>query len=260
MVDMHRSIVLSSDVYYYALANDLGVDAIHDFMQPLGFGEVSGVDIEGELAGVLPSSEWNERRFHQKWYGGETISIGIGQGKNSFTLLQLVRATAALANGGTLLQPHVVHEREDPGTGKRTAFDGWKSTTLRFSPENLAVVRSGMIGVTEEPEGTARAAFVGAPYHVAGKTGTAQVVGIGQNEKYDEHRIEERHRDHSLFMAFGPAETGAQPRVAVALLVENGGWGATAAAPIARQVFDYVLLGKEPPGLPPLPGAPKAKP
>jgi penicillin-binding protein 2 len=266
MVDMHRSIVLSSDVYYYALANDLGVDAIHDFMQPLGFGELTGIDIEGEIAGVLPSSEWNERRYHQKWYGGETISIGIGQGKNSFTLLQLARATAALANGGLMVQPHVVHGVED-AAGTLAPAPGQPSTApvqLHFDPAHLAVVRAAMVGVTEEAEGTARAAFLGAPYHAAGKTGTAQVVGMGQNEKYDESRVEERHRDHSLFMAFAPAEPGATPRVALALLVENGGWGALAAAPIARQVFDYYLLGKLPPATvlaqqePPAPGAAKA--
>jgi penicillin-binding protein 2 len=255
-VDLHRSIVLSSDVYYYALANDLGVDAIHDFMQPLGFGELTGIDIEGELSGVLPSSEWNERRYHQKWYGGETISIGIGQGKNAFTLLQLARATAALANGGTMVQPHVVHAVEDAaGNVRAPSLPAIPAAPvqLHFDPAHLAAVRAAMVGVTEEVEGTARGSFVGAPYHTAGKTGTAQVVGIGQNEKYEESRVEERRRDHSLFVAFAPAEPGATPRVALALIVENGGWGASAAAPIARQVLDYVLLGKEPPGMPPAP-------
>jgi len=250
-VDLHRSIVLSSDVYYYALANDLGVDAIHDYMQGLGFGELTGIDIEGELAGVLPSSEWNERRYHQKWYGGETISIGIGQGKNAFTLLQLARATAALANGGRLVQPHIVRAVEDGESGVRTPLPEPDPARLKISPANLAVVRAAMVGVTEEPEGTAHAAFIGAPYHAAGKTGTAQVVGIGQNEHYDENRMDERHRDHSLFIAFAPAEPGAEPRIAVALIVENGGFGALAAAPIAREVMDYWLLGK---------GAPSGRP
>jgi penicillin-binding protein 2 len=207
---------------------------------------------------VLPSSEWNERRYHQKWYGGETISIGIGQGKIAFTLLQLARATAALANGGLVVQPHVVHEVEDPVAGTRTPAPAGKSTQIPIDPGHLATVRAAMVGVTEEAEGTARAAFLGAPYHTAGKTGTAQVVGIGQNEKYDERRVEERHRDHSLFVAFAPAEPGAQPKVALALLVENGGWGALAAAPIARQVLDYLMVGKEPPGLAPLPGVGRA--
>jgi penicillin-binding protein 2 len=246
MVDLRKSIVVSSDVYYYALANDLGVDAIHDFMKPFGFGELTGIDMEGELAGVLPSSEWNERRFHQKWFGGETISIGIGQGKNAFTLLQLAHATATLANGGIVMKPHLVKAIEDARSGARTPTVSSESGRIALHPENLALVRAAMADVTADRSGTAYAAFVGATYSTAGKTGTAQVVGIGQNEKYDEHRIEERHRDHSLFIAFAPAEPGAQPRIALALLVENGGWGAMAAAPIARSVMDYYLLGKEP--------------
>ncbi|SPJ14975.1 Penicillin-binding protein 2 [Burkholderiales bacterium] len=247
VVDLHKSIVVSSDVYYYSVANDLGVDAIHDFMRPFGFGELTGIDIEGELAGILPSSEWNERRFHQKWFGGETISIGIGQGKNAFTLLQLAHATATLANNGVVMKPHVVKAIEDARTGKRELTVTTESARIPLRPENIAFVRAAMVGVTSDPSGTAYAAFVHAPYSTAGKTGTAQVVGIGQNEKYDERRVEERHRDHSLFIAFAPAEPGVQPTIALALLVENGGWGALAAAPIARQVMDYYLLSKEPP-------------
>jgi penicillin-binding protein 2 len=245
-VDLRKSIIVSSDVYYYALANDLGVDAIHDFMQPFGFGELTGIDMEGELAGVLPSTEWNERRFHQKWFGGETISIGIGQGKNAFTLLQLAHATATLANDGVVMTPHLVKAVEDARTGRRAPTVTSETSRIALHPENLALVRAAMVGVTADPSGTAHAAFVGAPYSTAGKTGTAQVVGIGQNEKYDERRVEERHRDHSLFIAFAPAEPGVQPRIALALLVENGGWGALAAAPIARAVMDYYLLSKEP--------------
>ena len=244
-VDLRKSIVVSSDVYYYSLANDLGVDAIHDFMQPFGFGELTGIDLEGELPGVLPSSEWNERRYHQKWYGGETISIGIGQGKNAFTLLQLARATATLANGGVVMKPHLVKAVEDSQTGKRQLIAALEAGRITLRPENVAFVRDAMVGVTSEPSGTAYAAFVGSTYRTAGKTGTAQVVGIGQNEKYDERHVEERHRDHSLFIAFAPAEPGVQPRIAIALLVENGGWGALAAAPIARQVMDYYLLAKD---------------
>ncbi|HEX7156921.1 MAG TPA: penicillin-binding protein 2 [Burkholderiaceae bacterium] len=247
-VDLHRSIVISSDVYYYALANDLGVDAIHDFMQPFGFGQVTGIDLEGEVTGVLPSTEWNERRYHQKWYGGETISIGIGQGKNAFTLLQLAHATATLANRGIVMKPHVVKAIEDPRTGARTLTVPTESYRIPLKQANVDFVRAAMVGVTTDRTGTAYAAFVGAPYQTAGKTGTAQVVGIGQNEKYDARRVDERHRDHSLFIAFAPAEPGATPRIALALLVENGGWGALAAAPIARQVMDYYLLGKVPNG------------
>ena len=248
-VDLHRSIVVSSDVYYYVLANDLGVDAIHDFMQPFGFGQLTGIDLEGELAGVLPSSEWKERRFHQKWYGGETISIGIGQGYNSFTLLQLAHATATLANGGVVMKPHVVRAIEDPRNGDLRLTVLSESGRIRLSPHNLQFIRDAMVDVNIN--GTGRAAFAGAPYHAAGKTGTAQVVGIAQNEKYNENKIDERHRDHALFIAFAPADPDVKPRIALALLVENGGWGAMAAAPIARQVFDYYLLGKMPAAPPP---------
>lgn len=248
-VDLHKSIVVSSDVYYYALANDLGVDAIHDFMAPFGFGQITGIDLEGELPGVLPSSEWKEHRFHQKWFGGETISIGIGQGYNAFTLLQLAHATATLANGGVVMKPHLVRAVEDPRTGEQRETVPKESGRIRLSAANLAFIRDAMVGVNSEQGGTARAAFVGAPYKVAGKTGTAQVVGIAQNEKYNEKLVEERHRDHSLYIAFAPAGEGETPKIALALLVENGGWGALAAAPIAREVFDYYLLGKLPPGM-----------
>jgi len=246
-VDMHRSIVKSSDIYYYMVANDLGVDAIHDFMKPLGFGQLVGIDIEGETAGVLPSSEWKEKRFKQKWYGGETISIGIGQGYNAFTLLQLAHATANLANDGIVMRPHLVRAIEDIKTGERRLTVPKESYRIDWKPENVRFVRDAMVDVNIS--GTGRAAFQGAPYKVGGKTGTAQVVGIKQNEKYDEKRVAERHRDHSLFVAFAPAE---KPRIALAVLVENGGFGAAAAAPIARQVLDYYLLGKVPntPALP----------
>jgi penicillin-binding protein 2 len=243
-VDLHRSIVVSSDTYYYQLASELGVDAIHDFMQPFGFGQLTGIDLEGELTGVLPSSDWKERRFHQKWYGGETISIGIGQGYNSFTLLQLAHATATLANGGVVMKPHVVRAIEDPGTGQLRPTVPSEGPRIHLNPRNVEFVRDAMVDV--DINGTGRAAFAGAPYRAAGKTGTAQVVGIAQNEKYNEKKIDERHRDHALFIAFAPAEPGAKPKIALALLVENGGWGAMAAAPIARAVFDYYLLSKMP--------------
>jgi penicillin-binding protein 2 len=245
-VDLHKSIVVSSDVYYYVLANDLGVDAIHDCNQPFGFGQITGIDLEGELAGVLPSTEWKEKRFHQKWFGGETISIGIGQGYNNFTLLQLAHATATLANGGIVMKPHVVRAIEDPRTGALKLTVPSESGRIKLNPSNVAFVRAAMVDVNIS--GTARAAFAGAPYRAAGKTGTAQVVGIAQNEKYNESKIDERHRDHALFIAFAPADPGVKPKIALALLVENAGWGAMAAAPIARQVFDYYLLGKMPAG------------
>ena len=249
-VDLHRSLVVSSDVYYYMLASEMGVDAIHDAMQPWGFGQLTGIDLEGESAGVLPSSAWKERRFKQRWYGGETISIGIGQGYNAFTLLQLAHATATLANDGVAMRPHVVRAIEDPRTGSQVPVDPGPPQRLALRPENLAIVRSAMVDVNLT--GTARDAFADAPYRVAGKTGTAQVIAMAANQKYDEKRIAERNRDHSLYIAFAPAEPGARPRIALAVLAENSGFGARAAAPIARQVLDFYLLGKEPsrPALP----------
>jgi penicillin-binding protein 2 len=242
-VNMHASIVRSSDIYYYQVANDLGVDTIHDFMKPWGFGQITGIDVEGEQAGILPSTAWKERRFKQKWYPGETISIGIGQGYNSFTLLQLAHATANLANDGVVMKPHLVKEVEDSRTGVKRQTVPKESYRIAVKPEHMKFVRDAMVDVNIS--GTGRVAFQGAPYKVGGKTGTAQVVGIKQGEKYNEARVAERHRDHSLFIAFAPAE---DPRIALAVLVENGGFGARAAAPIARAAIDYLLLGKKPTG------------
>jgi penicillin-binding protein 2 len=239
-VDMHRSIVKSSDIYYYQLANDLGVDTIHDFMKPWGFGQITGIDVEGEQTGILPSTAWKERRFKQKWYPGETISIGIGQGYNAFTLLQLAHATANLANDGVVMKPHLVKEVEDLRTGERRLTVPKESYRIPVKPEHMKFVRDAMVDVNIS--GTGRVAFQGAPYKVGGKTGTAQVISIKQGEKYNEARTAERHRDHSLFIAFAPAE---DPKIAIAVLVENGGFGARAAAPIARAAIDYYLLGKK---------------
>jgi len=250
-VDLKKSIVVSSDTYYYGAAYDMGVDRIHDFMKPWGFGQLTGIDLANETTGILPSSEWKMKRYKQKWLPGETPSIGIGQGYNTFTMLQLAHATAILANGGRVMRPHVVKLVHDPVTGNRTPTVPKESYTIPLRPEYLALVKQGMIDVNRM--GTGRVAFAGAEYVAAGKTGTAQVIGIKQNERYDARRIAERFRDHSLFMAFAPADN---PRVALALIVENGGFGAQAAAPIARKVFDYVLLGKIPKdSAKPLPGA-----
>jgi penicillin-binding protein 2 len=249
-VDLKKSIVVSSDTYYYGAAYEMGVDRIHNFMKPWGFGQLTGIDLTGESTGILPSSEWKMRRYKQKWLPGETPSVGIGQGYNTFTMLQLAHATAILANGGRVMKPHVVKQVHDPVTGARTPTVPDQSYTIALKPEHLALVKQGMVDVNRM--GTGRVAFAGAEYVTAGKTGTAQVIGIKQNERYDARRIAERFRDHSLFMAFAPADN---PRIALALIVENGGFGAQAAAPIARKVFDYVLLGKVPKdSAKPLPG------
>ncbi len=246
-VDMYRSIVQSCDTYYYILANDLGVDTIHDQMQPLGFGELTGIDIQGEVRGLLPSQEWkrninkNKSAEQRKWYAGETVSLGIGQGQNNFSMLQMALATATLANDGLKMKPHLVRERVNAVTRERTSTERAAGVQLELKPENIAVVKNAMVGVNLE--GTSAASFRNTSYTSAGKTGTAQVVQIKQNEKYNASRVDELHRDHALFIAFAPAES---PRIALAMVVENVGFGAQFAAPIARRVFDYVLQGLYP--------------
>jgi penicillin-binding protein 2 len=241
-VDMYKSIVMSSDTYYYMLANELGIDAIAKFMAQFGFGSPAGIDITGESAGILPSQEWKLRRFKVKWFPGETISIGIGQGYNAYTPLQLAQAVATLANDGVAFRPRLVSHIEDFRAENRTVIEPQRARTLDLKREHLAVVKSALIGVAKE--GTAARSFAGAAYVSAGKTGTAQVIGIKQGEKYVESKVTEQFRDHSLYIAYAPAE---KPRIALAVIVENGGFGARAAAPVARKVLDYYLLGKLPP-------------
>ena len=242
MVDLHRSIVISCDTYYYGLAQDLGIDSIHQFIGQFGFGKRTGIDISGESGGLLPSQEWKQKRFGQKWFGGDTISVGIGQGYNLATPMQLAFATAILANSGVVYRPHLVRQIEDSQSGDRRTIEAEPFTTFTIKNDNLTRVRDAMIDVNK-PGGTAAGAFSGAPYAVAGKTGTAQVIAMKQNEKYDESKVAEQHRDHALYIAYAPADA---PRIALAILVENGGHGGSAAAPIARAVFDFLLLGKEP--------------
>ncbi|HKH67753.1 MAG TPA: penicillin-binding transpeptidase domain-containing protein, partial [Reyranella sp.] len=244
-VDMYKSIVQSCDTYYYILANDLGVDAMHDFMAPLGFGRHTGIDLQGELKGTLPSTEWKRNAYRkkeaQKWYAGETISLGIGQGYNAFTMLQLAQATASMAAGGQRRTPHLVRavEHYENRTPQLLTFKD--PPPLPWKPEHVAVIHNALFGVTQE--GTAARSFANAPYKTGGKTGTAQVIEIKANEKYNAARIDERHRDHALYTAFAPLDS---PRIAVALVVENAGFGSGAAAPIARRVFDLVLSGLYP--------------
>ncbi len=244
IVDMYKSIVHSCDTYYYVLANDMGIDAIANFMRQLGFGSPTGIDIEGESRGVLPSQAWKKERFRkpeqQKWYAGETISIGIGQGYNAYTPIQLAQATAALASGGVLYRPHLVKYVENLATGERTLIEPQPLRTLPFKPANIEVIKRAMVGVNTE--GTGARAFAGAEYVAGGKTGTAQVYSL-KGGKYEASKVHERLRDHALFIAFAPAD---KPTIALAVLVENGGFGAQTAAPIARQVLDYYLLGKLP--------------
>ncbi len=245
-VDMYRSIVASCDTYYYMLANDMGIDAIASFMKPFGFGQLTGIDLDGERPGVLPSPEWKKHYFktpeQQRWYAGDTVSIGIGQGYNAYTPLQMAHAIATLANDGVVMTPHLVKSIENSKTGERTLTVPAESFRIKLRAQNLQVIRDALVGVNKE--GTSATAFKGAPYTSGGKTGTAQLFQVKENEKYREGHVSERLRDHAWFIAYAPAD---HPRIALAVLVENGGFGAQAAAPIARQIFDYFLLGKKGP-------------
>ncbi len=244
-VDMYRSIVQSCDTYYYVLANDMGVDLIHSQLKRFGFGEITGIDIQGEVRGLLPSTDWKRRAFkkpeEQKWYAGETVSLGIGQGRNHFTMLQLASATATLANNGLKMKPHLVKEVVDIMTRAQSGTQRVAAGELIAKAENIAIIKNALVGVNIE--GTSAAAFRGATYTSAGKTGTAQVIQIKQNEKYEASKIGERFRDHALFTAFAPAE---EPKIALAMIVENAGFGAANSAPIARRVFDFWLNGQYP--------------
>jgi len=248
IVDLHKSIVVSSDTYYYMLANDMGIDAIAGFMKQLGLGQLTGIDLQGEATGVLPSPEWKMKRFRrpeqQRWYPGETISIGIGQGYNAYTPIQLAQAMATVAANGAMYRPRVVGHVENPRSRERKSFEPELVQQVPLRKEWVQFVKQAMAGVNKE--GTGARAFAKAEYTSGGKTGTAQVIAMKQNEKYDEKKIDERHRDHSLFIAFAPLDN---PIIALLTIVENGGFGARAAAPITRTVLDYYLLGKLPPGL-----------
>ena len=246
MVDMRHSIVHSCDTYYYALANDMGIEAIARFMQPLGLGSRTGVDIDGESEGVLPSPEWKRKRYkkpeQQRWFAGETISIGIGQGYSAYTPIQLAQATATLANDGVLFRPHLVKYITDSRTGEKTMIEPEPLRRLPWKQQNIDFIKKAMAGVNKE--GTGARAFAGAEYTSGGKTGTAQVFSLRGGE-YRASRLKQELRDHALYIAFAPAE---QPRIALVVLVENGGFGGQWAAPIARMVLDYYLLGKLPDG------------
>jgi penicillin-binding protein 2 len=242
IVDLHRSIVVSCDTYYYGLAHDLGIDAIHGFLGRFGFGARTGLDIEGEASGILPSQQWKMNRFRQKWFAGDTISVGIGQGYLVATPMQLAYATAILAAEGAAHRPHLVQSVQDARSYQLKSVSPQPAGFVPLKPEHLQRVRNAMVDVMR-PGGTAARAGADAAYTIAGKTGTAQVIAMKPGEKYDPNRISERLRDHALFIAYAPVEN---PVIALAVLVENGGSGSGTAAPIARQVLDYYLLGRAP--------------
>lgn len=241
-VDMRKAITVSCDTFFYGLAVELGIDKMTDYLRHFGFGEETGIDLHGEMSGLLPTPEWKKRRFKQPWYPGETVIVGIGQGYTLVTPLQLAQATAMFANNGVAMRPHLVSAIQDTGTGKSKPVTPEIVDKVTITPEHAEIVKLAMRDVTL-PGGTAVIVGAGAPYAVAAKTGTAQVIGIKQGEKYDESKINERHRDHALFVAFAPVDA---PKIAVAVIVENGSHGGSTAGPIARKVMDYYLLGKMP--------------
>jgi penicillin-binding protein 2 len=244
-VDMHNAVMQSCDVYFYRLANTLGIERVHAAMSRMGFGAPTGIDIGGERGGIMPSPDWKRSAFKQReqqvWFPGETVILGIGQGYWAATPLQLAKATALLATRGQHFKPRLVRALVDPVTGEVTERSPQPLPPVELRDRaNWETIVDAMVAVTSGPRGTALRASRGAKYSIAGKTGTAQVYSVGQAEKYDEATVAERLRDHALFVAFAPAES---PRLAIAVLVENGGHGSSAAAPVARAVFDAYLAG-----------------
>lgn len=241
-VDMERSIAVSNNTYYYTLAHDLGIDKLHERMTNFGFGQRVAHDVQGESTGLMPSRDWKRARFNQPWYPGETLSVGIGQGYWQVTPLQLASATAALANRGHWVKPRlalrigeqpVPEELPDTLPDIELANDNWWDR-----------VYSGMEKVLSGSEGTARRTGVGLEYRMGGKSGTAQVFSLGQDQRYNAEELEERLRDHALFMAFAPID---DPQIAVSVIVENAGGGSTHAAHLARAMTDAWLLEDEAP-------------
>ena len=238
-VDLNTAITQSCDVYFYDLAQSMGIDRIHDYLQHFGFGKAAGIDIQGELSGLLPSKEWKRSRRNQPWFPGETIITGIGQGFFLVTPIQLAVATAALANGGQMLQPKIVHAEQEAESDELLPHHSQVVETITIGEQqHWDMVINAMTDVVHGARGTARSIGKDSPYKIAGKTGTAQVFGLKQEEKYDAEAIAEKLRDHALFIAFAPID---DPKIAVAVIVENGGGGGSVAAPIARTILDAYL-------------------
>jgi len=235
-VDLHKAIVQSCDVYFYELAHDIGIDRLHDFLAQFGFGRRTGLDVAGERPGLLPSKGWKRKSRHQPWYPGETLILGIGQGYFLVTPVQLTAAVAAIAARGRYTEPRVARASERPGDSKLEDIPAVRRQ-LPITAAHLQEVINAMTDVVESAHGTARRIRTDA-YRIAGKTGTAQVFTVGQKERYRASQIPERMRDHALFIAFAPVDN---PRIAVAVIVENGGHGGSVAAPVARDVMDSYL-------------------
>ncbi len=243
-VDITRAISESCDVYFYDLAQRLGIDRLHNFLAQFGFGQKSAMDAPGELAGLLPSSAWKRGARKEAWFPGETIIAGIGQGYMLATPLQLAVVTAALANRGKRIAPRIVAAIEDPLTHNKVARSSAPLNTIQLArSDRWDIIINAMVQVMHGERGTARGSGAGATYKIAGKTGTAQVFGLKQDEKYDKDKVAPHLRDHALFIAFAPVDN---PRIALAVIVENGGSGSGAAAPIARKLMDQYLLTPAP--------------
>ena len=242
MVDLKRSIVVSCDTYYYGLAQQMGIERMSSYLSHFGFGKKTEVDLDGELSGLMPTPAWKKKRFNQPWWPGETVVAGIGQGYVLATPMQLAVATMTLANNGVVYKPQILRAWRDPATDQMFYAAPQIVEQIKLDPKHLRVVKDAMVDVMR-PGGTAAIAGANTPYLFAGKTGTAQVIGIKQGARYIESQVHARHRDHALFISFAPAD---DPKIVIAVMVENGGHGSTIAAPIARKVTDYWLLGKLP--------------
>ncbi|OGT29427.1 MAG: penicillin-binding protein 2 [Gammaproteobacteria bacterium RBG_16_51_14] len=237
---LKKAITQSCDVYFYNLAHDLGINRIQAGLSDFGFGKETGIDIGGETGAVLPSRDWKQKTFGQPWYPGETLIMGIGQGYMLVTPLQLAKATAALASHGMMMKPRLIAEIRDAITDEVISVPGLEKQQIVIrNPAFWGEIISAMEDVVHGPGGTARQTGLDAKYRFAGKTGTAQVIGIAQDEEYKKEEIPDEFQDHALFIAFAPV--GA-PKIAVAIIVENGGGGSRTAAPIARRLFDHYLL------------------
>ncbi|HYM34149.1 MAG TPA: penicillin-binding transpeptidase domain-containing protein, partial [Steroidobacteraceae bacterium] len=248
-VNLRRAIEESCDVYFFGVGDALGIERIHDFLEPFGFGRTVGLDIGGEKIGILPSSEWKRKAFKrpedQKWYPGETVNVGIGQGYLTVTPLQLAYGVSAIATRGKRFEPRLVKAIRDSATNKVSEIPPRPLPSIELKdPSYWQVVIDGMTAVTQGAHGTARGTGMTAQYVFAGKTGTAQVISVSAHEniKAVTKTLSERERDHAWFIAFAPV---AEPRIAVAVIVENGGQGGRAAAPVARRIMDTYLLSPE---------------
>lgn len=237
---VYRAIEISADTFFYDLAYRMGIDKIHEYMTKFGFGDYSGLDLYEESKGIMPSREWKQKYHKRAWYQGDTISVGIGQGYWTATLIQLARAHAILESHGTKIIPHIA-DFLGHGKDKEPVPLPQEEPIVLKDQSNWDIPLEGMYLVVNGPEGSGRHAFAGAPYKAGGKSGTAQVVGMKENQRYDASKLKETHRDNALFVSFAPFD---DPKVLCAVVLENAGGGGKNAAPIARAMLDSYLLGK----------------